>query len=82
MNIFCSHFGGCLAKEKLIFSSISVVLQLQKSFMWQYMAGAGAELKLWTKSEPKQKLWTKSEPKIATFSSATLRKTIIKISFV
>ena len=44
--------------------------------MWQYMAGAGAELKLWTKSEPKQKLWTKSEPKIDTFSSATLRKTL------
>ena len=73
-----------MAKEKLIFSSISVVLQLQKSFMWQYMAGAGAELKLWTKSEPKQKLWTKSEPepKIDTYSSAILRKTIIKISFV
>ena len=46
--IFCSPFGGRQDKEKLISTSISMVLLLQNSFKWQYMAvagaGAGAEI--------------------------------------
>ena len=48
INIFCSQFGGFQDEEKLISTSISIVLQLQNSFMQQYMdvagAGAGAEI--------------------------------------
>ena len=49
INIFCCQFGGCQVEEKLISTSISMVLLLQNSFKWQYYmavagAGAGAEI--------------------------------------
>ena len=36
--IFCSQFGGCYDEEKLISTSISMVLLLQNSLKMQYMA--------------------------------------------
>ena len=36
--------SGCQGEEKLISTSISLVLLLQKSVKQQYMAGAGAEI--------------------------------------
>ena len=42
-----SQFGGCQDVGKLIFTSMSIVLLLENSFMWQCMAvaGDGAEIK-------------------------------------
>ena len=42
INIFCGQFGGCQDEDKLISTSISIVLLFQNSFKCQYMAVAGA----------------------------------------
>ena len=57
---FCSQFGECQDKEKLISTSISIVLLFYNSFKWQYMAVAGARVraKIWTKVEPEPKINT------------------------
>ena len=56
INIFCIQFSGRWDEEKLISTSISMLLLLKNSFKWQYMAVAGARVgaraKLWTKVEP------------------------------
>ena len=49
--IYCSQFGGCWDKGKLISTSIGTVLQyyyclLKNSIKWQYIARAGAGAKI------------------------------------
>ena len=46
INIFCSQFGGCYDEDKLISTSISIVLLFLNSLKCQYMAVAvaGAEI--------------------------------------
>ena len=51
INIFCSQFGGCYNEDKLISTSISVVLlflsileQLKCQYMAVAEAGAGADI--------------------------------------
>ena len=41
MNIYCSQFGGCKNEEKLIYTSIGMILLLYNSFKRQYKTGAG-----------------------------------------
>ena len=45
MNIYCSQFGGCKNEEKLIHTSIGMILLLYNSFKRQYKTGAGAEIR-------------------------------------
>ena len=42
INIFCSQFGECYGEDKLISTSISIVILFQNSLKCQYMAVAGA----------------------------------------
>ena len=46
ITVLCSKFGGCQDEEKLMSTSITMVLLLKNSFKQQYMAvaGAGAEI--------------------------------------
>ena len=51
INIFCSQFGGCYDEDKLISTSISIVLLFLNSLKCPYMAvaGAGAGAKIMVK---------------------------------
>ena len=49
INIFCRQFGGCYDEDKLISTSISLVLLFYNSLKYQYMAGAGAGAKIMVK---------------------------------
>ena len=63
INMFCSQFGGCYDEDKLISTSISIVLYYRYCFRTVKSAN------IW--AEPEPKLWSKSEPKINNFGSAT-----------
>ena len=42
INNFCNQFGGCYDEEKLISTSISIVILFYNSLKFQYMVVAGA----------------------------------------